>query len=116
MLPLVTLALTLVTAPLDTHPRVLVSRRAALLLAPAAALHGLPGAWADDDDPCDKACLEKRRKEYAERIKKRAAAASKKQLEEYKKGPVRKPSDLVEQRKKTVDYSCVAATGSPCPS
>jgi len=27
----------------------------------------------------------------------------------------RKPTDLVKERKDNTDYSCVAATGSPCP-
>jgi acyl-CoA reductase-like NAD-dependent aldehyde dehydrogenase len=27
----------------------------------------------------------------------------------------RKPTDLVRERKENTDYSCVAATGSPCP-
>ena len=119
-LPLLTLVPTLITPPFDTHQaqaRALVSRRAALLLAPAAALHGgVARAWADDDDDCDDACEKKRMKEYAAKIKARAAAASKKRIDDSKNGPVRKPSDLVENRKKTVDYSCVAATGSPCPT
>ena len=115
MLPLLPLVLTLLTPPLDVRPSHALSRRAALLLAPAAALHGLPGAWADDDE-CDDKCLEKRRKEYKEKLKARTAAANKKRIEEAKKGPVRKPTDLVENRRKTVDYSCVAATGSPCPT
>ena len=36
-----------------------------------------------------------------------------KRIEESKKN-YRKPTDLVEERKKT-DYSCVLETGSPCP-
>ena len=31
------------------------------------------------------------------------------------KNNYRKSSDLVNQRKDTTDYSCVATTGSPCP-
>ena len=110
MLPLLPLVLTLVTP--DARPSFALSRRAALLLAPAAALHGLPGAWADDE--CNSACLEKRRKEYKEKLKARTAATNKKRIEDSKKGPVQKPTDLVENRRKTVDYSCVVATGSPC--
>ena len=115
MLPLLPLVLTLLTPPLDVRPSHTLSRRAALLLAPAAALTGVSGAWADDDE-CDNACQEKRRKEYKEKLKARTAAANKKRIEDSKKGPVRKPTDLVENRRKTVDYSCVVATGSPCPT
>ena len=122
MLPLMTFALTLIAAPLDTSPaRALVSpavsRRAVLgiLVAPAVALYGPPHARADEDE-CDAACEEKIKKALVEKTKARARAAAKTRLEDAKKGPLRKPTDLVENRRKTVDYSCVATTGSPCPT
>ena len=121
MLPLMTLALTLLTAPMETHTSArvqAVSRRAALgrLIVAPAVLCGPLQVRADDDDDCDDACEEKRRKALVAKTKARAAAAAKKRIEDAKKGPLRKPTDLVETRRKTVDYSCVAATGSPCPT
>ena len=96
-----------------------LSRRAAvggLFLTPATVFAFDP---ADADLQCedtDEACQEKQQKAIKELIKQRAKKAVKKQIEDSKKGPVRKPTDLVENRRKTVDYSCVAATGSPCPT
>lgn len=126
MLPLLTSAALTLLTPLDTRQAPAsptVSRRAALgrLVVPAAALWPL-SATAEEivvpecGEDADDACFEKRRKALVAKTKAKAAAAAKKRIEDAKKGPLRKPSDLVETRKKTVDYSCVAATGSPCPT
>ena len=47
-----------------------------------------------------------------------AAAAAKERMRQRiaeSKKNYRKSTDLVQQRKDTTDYSCVAETGSPCP-
>ena len=47
-----------------------------------------------------------------------AAAANKERMRQRiadSKKNYRKSTDLVQQRKDTTDYSCVAETGSPCP-
>jgi hypothetical protein len=47
-----------------------------------------------------------------------AAAAAKERMAQKiadSKLKYRKPTDLVKDRKDNTDYSCVAATGSPCP-
>ena len=93
-----------------------VSRRAALgslFLTPAAVFASDADLVCEDTDY---ECRDKQQKAIREQIKKRSKLATKKRIEDSKKGPVRKPTDLVENRRKTVDYSCVSATGSPCPT
>ena len=113
-----TMAIVATTTPRCKLPTMdaALSRRgvlSGLLLTPSAAFASDADLECEDDDT---ACREKRQKAIKEQIKQRAKRASEKRIEESKKGPVRKPTDLVENRKKTVDYSCVAATGSPCPT
>ena len=103
----------------NTAPTMTLSRRAAiggLVLTPAAVF---AVDLSDADLQCedgDDDCLDKKQAAIKEKIKQRAKVSAKKRIEESKKGPVRKPTDLVENRRTTVDYSCVVATGSPCPT
>ena len=100
--------------------RVTISRRAALgslFLTPAAVF----AADSDADLQCeddDYACRDKQQKAIKERMKQRAKKSPAKRIEEAKQAARlqenSKPTDLLENRKKTVDYSCVLDSGSPC--
>ena len=115
-----TLSLLLTTSP--PHGINTVTRRTViggLFLTPAAAFAADTVDYLTvecDEREWDKDCDEKKQKAIKDAIKNRAKRAAAKRIEDSKKGPTRKPTDLVENRKKTVDYSCVAATGSPCPT
>ena len=97
-----------------------VSRRAALcsvFLAPAAAFASDADANLVCDDE-DDVCRDKKQKAIKERIKQRGKKSAAKRIEEAKKAVSlkenTKPTDLLEDRKKNVDYSCVLDSGSPC--
>ena len=127
LLLLVVPTISLLTAPRCQPPTVNaadvprdISRRAAiggLFLTPAAAFAAVDMSYLTAEcDNSDNVCIEKQQAAIKEKMKIRAKKSAAKRIEESKKGPTRKPTDLVENRKKNVDYSCVAATGSPCPA
>ena len=97
------------------------TRRAALcglfVLAPAAAFASDADANLVCDDE-DDVCRDKKQKAIKERIKQRGKKSAAKRIEEAKKAVSlkenSKPTDLLEDRKKNVDYSCVLDSGSPC--
>jgi len=72
-----------------------------VFVSPGVALADA-GTGVDDDATQKDAAVEAAKERMRQRI-----AASKKNY--------RKPTDLVKERKENTDYSCVAATGSPCP-
>ena len=105
----------------DAKPMVearLMQRRAAfgligttLMTATVVAVAPEPTLAADADGGKDEAV----QKAAADAAAKQAAKERMEQRIAESKKNYRKPTDLVKSRKDNTDYSCVAATGSPCP-